>query len=109
MGKNAGSGSVETQAAQPATVENLDFPHKNISGWLKILTSGWQGPGSCGPGAERRRLDTLRALEVCAAAQQSQRCSPEAPQDRGEGGSSTAQPWGFGMHLSSPAVISSPG
>lgn len=30
--------------AHPASVENLDFPHKNISGWLKILTRGSHCP-----------------------------------------------------------------
>lgn len=30
--------------AHPATVENLNFPHKNISDWLKILTCGSHCP-----------------------------------------------------------------
>lgn len=35
---------MEKCSAHPATVENLDFPHKNISGWLKILTCGSHCP-----------------------------------------------------------------
>lgn len=35
---------MEKCPAHPATVENLDFPHKNISGWLKILTCGSHCP-----------------------------------------------------------------
>lgn len=35
---------MEKCPAHPATVENLNFPHKNISGWLKILTCGSHCP-----------------------------------------------------------------
>lgn len=35
---------MEKWPAHPAGVENLNFPHKNISGWLKILTCGSHCP-----------------------------------------------------------------
>lgn len=102
---------MEKWSAHPATVENLNFPHKNISGWLKILTCGSHCPQKLWDrslaSAVRHRYGIKNVSSgfsglITAAGR------PCRTDGGGRERRSTAWVWGFTLQLSSPAASPPP-